>query len=231
MHNRRSRATARVTRSALALLRGSARVLVLLLGSGLLLTACGGSPKSKVPVPQQIITGAIPAFTGSLLELTPGVTYIPSMNTGMSAGDDVANNHLKGFIRIDLSGVPAGATVQNAVLTITQIAPIGTPYANLLTNLTVDHVDAGAAVDAADFIGNTLSLNFGTISSDPVLETKTINVGPQIALDLAAGRTTSDFRFTFPSPTDNAGDVDTAHFVAAGFAGEPTVVLDLLVLP
>lgn len=223
MHTRQSHAIAHRLRRSLALLT--------LIGSTALLVGCGGSPKNDTPVPQQIITGAIPAFTGSLLELTPGVSYTPSMNSGMSAGDDAANNHIKGFIRIDLAAVPAGATVQNAVLTITQLAPTGTPYANLLTNLTVDHVNAGAAIDGADFVGNTLALNFGTISSDPVLETKSINVGPQIALDLAAGRTTSDFRFTFPTPTDNVGDVDTVHFVAAGFAGEPTVVLDLLVAP
>lgn len=208
------------------------RAPLFLLACALLVTAsCGGSPKNTTPIPQQIIVGGVSGFTGFLTETTPGVTYTPTMDTGMRAGDDVANNHVKGFVRIDLSGVPAGAIVQDAVLSITQVAPIGTPYANLLTNLQIDHVNAGAAVDGADFTGNTLSLNFGTFSSDAVLEVKSVNVATQIALDLAQGRTTSDFRFTFPTATDFAGDVDNAIFVAVGFAGEPSVVLDLRVPP
>lgn len=206
----------------------------LLLGAALLclpLAACGGSSKDKTPIPQTIFVGGDADFTGHLVEVTAGMTYVATTNTNMEAGDTSGNNHKKGYIRFDLSTVPAGATVQSATMSITQVAPTGTPYAQLLTNLQVDHIDMGAALEDSDFTGNSLALNIGTISMDGTAEVKTLSVGQQIALDLAQGRTTSDFRFSFPIPTDNGSDDDFASFVGSNFAGAPILELNLLVPP
>ena len=101
--------------------------------------ACGGDGgKDRTPIPMNIVVGPDGDFTGHVLELTIGVTYIATTNVQMAAGDDAANNLQKGFIRFDLSGVPAGATVQDATMSITQVAPTGSPYADLLTNLQVE---------------------------------------------------------------------------------------------
>ncbi|MDJ0973014.1 MAG: hypothetical protein QNJ98_00965 [Planctomycetota bacterium] len=195
------------------------------------LTACGGSSKDTTPIPQSITVGPDGDFTGHIVEVTPGMTYAVTTNAQIQAGDDTANNWRRGFVRFDLSTIPAGAQVQSATIRITQVAPTGTPYADLLTNLQVDHIDAGAMLDDADFSANSLALNIGTISMDATTGERTLGVGVQVALDLAQARTTSDFRFTFPIQTDNNGDDDFAAFIAANLIGGPVLELDLLVPP
>ena len=195
-------------------------------------TACGGGDgKDTTPIPQSLTLGADGDFTGHIVEVTPLVTYAITTNVPMQAGDDTANNLKKGFVRFDLSVLPAGASVVDATLPLTQAAPTATHYADLGGMLRVDHVEVGAALDQSDFSATSLFLNYGTISMDTTLEVKTLGVSTLVARDLADGRTTTDFRFSFASPTDNNGDDDWAEFIAANFVGAPTLQLNLLVPP
>jgi hypothetical protein len=91
-----------------------------------------------------------------------------------------------------------------------QAAVTGLPYA--LGNVLVDHVDIGAALDATDYAAVALLANVGTLSTDAVLTVKFLDVKAEVLADIAAARTTSDFRLRFPATTDGDGLIDSVHF-------------------
>ena len=99
------------------------------------------------------------------------------------------------LLSFDLSGIPAGATILSAELTVEQVYTEGDPYAS--GPLLLDHVDLAGSLDAADFDSASLTPGVGVLSLDLNLAPKTTSVTAAIQADVAAGRTTSSLRGYF----------------------------------
>lgn len=114
----------------------------------------------------------------------------------------------------------SGGSVTSAVLSLGQVAVAGSPYTVLGTVL-VDHVDYGdGPPDSTDFLGSTLTSNVGTLSSDPTLAVKSLDVSSFVQADRTAGRTRSQFRVRFSPVEDNGGAIDdNARFEDANNGG------------
>ena len=131
--------------------------------------------------------------------------------SAMAVGDNGADNGRRGFVRFTLAGIPSGATIVEAVLHLAQADVTGAPYATL-GSVRVDHMDLGAGLDAGDYAAAPLVSDVGTLSGNAALETKSLDVSSSVAADVAAGRSTSDYRLRFLVTTDFDGIIDTAHF-------------------
>ena len=119
------------------------------------------------------------------------------------------------FFSFSLAGIPAGAVVTSATLQLHQQFSVGDPFANHGV-VVVDHVDYGAALDAADYGGNTLTANVGTIAPDTVNGVRTLDVTSRVQADLAAARTRSQYRVLWSVlDTDNDGVNDYVQFTDA----------------
>ena len=139
-----------------------------------------------------------------------GTVLSNSTANGIAVGDNDADQGRRGFVRFNIAGLPLGAEIESAELRMAQASITGLPYA--LGNVLVDHVDIGAGLDATDYAAVALLANVGTLSSDVVLTVKFLDVKAEILADIAAARTTSDFRLRFPITTDGDGLIDSAHF-------------------
>jgi hypothetical protein len=173
----------------------------------LLFAGCGGmgGPEDGPPA-----ASAFVALTSSA-DVDGYVTSAGDVSTGsvigIPLGDNSFNDVARGFLRFHLAGIPAGSTVLSAVLRVHQGDVTGLPYATL-GSLRVDHLDLGAGLDAGDDAAAALTSNIGAISVDSGIELKSIDVTAQVAADLAAGRTTSDYRLRFLFGTDFDGASD-----------------------
>jgi hypothetical protein len=135
------------------------------------------------------------AVTQSTVEGTPGTGDV-------GAGGSARRQ----FFSFDLSALPAGARVDSALLTLYQARVDGTPYATHGT-VVVDHV-AYDTLDAADFSLPSLGDALGTLSADPALALRMLDVTAAVAADLAAGRTRTQLRLRW-SALDLDGDATT----------------------
>jgi hypothetical protein len=187
----------------------------------LLLTSCGGGGPGNPRVPVTVVIASTPARDGYIrsdgavnpgpgLFVGDGETLLPGLSIRAVVGFDLLG-----------AGIPPGATIQSARLSVQQVVVEGTPYGDL-GNVLVDHVAMGAAIDAGDSSGNTLLAAIGVLSTDALLVVKSLEVGAQVQADLQAGRAISDFRLRFASDTDADGFndhvafVDTENFLSLG---------------
>lgn len=130
---------------------------------------------------------------------------------GIAVGDNAADEGRRGFVRFNIAGLPAGVEIVSAELRLAQAAVLGAPYATLGT-VRVDHVDLGVGLDAGDYAAAPLLSNFAVLSSDAVLTVKVVDVKARVLADIAAARTTSDYRLRFPTASDLDGVIDSALF-------------------
>ncbi len=191
-----------------------------------LLVACGGDKKDKTPIQGSMLLGSEP------LDGSVNGNGVIDINDDAVAGDNVGNAEVRGFISFDISVIPAGAQIVEAILTVTQNAVAGDPY-GLWGPCEIDHVTLGGALDAGDFTGGSLNLNIGPISTDASLSAKTLNVTAQVALDITQGRSFTDFRLHFNGmPGSNADGVeDSARFGTSLGPNVPTLEVTYLTFP
>ena len=175
------------------------------------LSACGGGKSiadALVPPTVAVMPNALShTATGSRLGANP-----PSMGTTGADGSavfvgDFATVTLRGFMRFDLSAIPAGAEILDADLRIFQGAVNDTPYIDL-GELRVDHMNFGAVLNDADYDAAALAFNYGTLSINPALEVKTLDITDAVRADIVAGRSRTDVRLRFELDTDGAADAD-----------------------
>jgi hypothetical protein len=171
-----------------------------------LLAGCGAAEFGS-PGPEFVVLPSVPGVDG----YTTSAAFVSTAGANaIAVGDNAGDDGRRGFVRFDLSAIPAGATVLSAVLHLYQGDIDGVPYG--LGSVRVDHIDVGAALDAGDHFAAAIALDIGVLSTDNVLEWKTLDVTAAVAADVAGVSPTSDFRLRFPVGTDGDGVLDTAMF-------------------
>lgn len=118
------------------------------------------------------------------------------------------------FLSFDLAPLPAGTTVQSAVLSVYQARVDGTPYASHGV-VVVDHLVYGT-LDSADYDRPAMTSALGTLSSSPSLALRVLDLTSAVQADLAAGRTRTQVRLRW-NALDRNGDAtdDQACFADA----------------
>jgi|LGOV01.1.fsa_nt_gb hypothetical protein len=129
-------------------------------------------------------------------------------------GDTSANVSVRGFLSFDISSIPPFANIVSATLRAYQEAVTRTPYADL-GNVIVDHLDYGTTLDGTDYDLAALQSNVGTLSDNPTIEYKTLDVTTRVEADINDGRARSQYRLLYPTPTDGDSLRDAAFFTSA----------------
>jgi hypothetical protein len=111
------------------------------------------------------------------------------------------------FYSFDLSSLPPTAQVTSAVVRLFQATVIGSPYGSL-GNVVVDHLDYGTSLDGSDYNLAALLADVGTLSTDAVIQYKTLDVTARVQADRSAGRPRSQFRLRFSIRDSNNNGVD-----------------------
>lgn len=178
----------------------------------LTLAGCGGSGGggSGPSGPLTVVISSTNARDGNIR--SNGAVLIVAMFVGdidaITSG--VSQRAVVGFDLVG-AGIPPGATIQTATLSLQQGGSGGTPYTDL-GNVLIDHVALGAAIDAADYSGNTLLSAFGVFSTDNAFDVRSLEVGARVQADVTAGRSFSDFRLRFATDTNLDGGSDYTQF-------------------
>ena len=160
------------------------------------------------------------AATTVTLNSTPGVDgFVTSSGSVLTitqtiVGDTYVNTGCRGFVSFNIMSIPPGSTIISAALRMYQEGVNGTPYTNL-GSISVDHVDYGPNLDAADYDQAALQENIGILSNNATLEFKTLDVTARLQDDMDHGRTRSQYRLLFPTETDNDGVEDATFFTSA----------------
>lgn len=123
-------------------------------------------------------------------------------------GTDLA---VRGFLSFSRAAIPPGATLVSATLRLHQSFVFSTPYATL-GSVFVDHVDLGAGLDFTDATSPALSDSFGILSSDTSIAYHTLDVTAQVAADISAGRSYTEFRLHMLVGADADGTEDITHW-------------------
>jgi hypothetical protein len=150
---------------------------------------------SSAPVDGTVYSTAPPEATG----------------TALRVGDDAANDPAKGLLRFPLGAIPPGAQVRAARLRVHQSAVVGAPFASLGA-VKVEWVDAGPGLDAADHVSAPLSPFVATISQDPAIGPREVDVTIPVIQAHLALRTDIDLRLFFDVPTNGDGLTDRVEF-------------------
>ncbi len=167
---------------------------------------CGSAtnPRQEVPILLAIESdGARDGFVRSdgflrVVGSGPGVGDLDDARLGLG---------LRMFYSFPLREIPAGAQITSVALRVYQEDRSGRPYANL-GDLLVDHIDPGDALDPADYEGNTLDADVGSLSQAFVRGYTILDVQSCVRRDMAEGRTRSWFRLRFPRDSNLDGEND-----------------------
>ena len=120
---------------------------------------------------------------------------------------------IRGFLSFDLSGIPAGASVQSIELRFYQVQVNGNPYGKL-GNPLLKHIDYGTSLNQSAYDAPAMhSATLSPHTSPATWYTITSNtIGNWIEQDLAAGRSRLQMRLQFSTETDGDGSQDTVSF-------------------
>jgi hypothetical protein len=124
---------------------------------------------------------------------------------------DGNENWNRGYLSFNISTV--SDTIQTVVMCIYQFESIGNStsgiFPTLGSNCLIDHIAYGDTLDTLDWaagdIGDsqTITSEFGNISSSPDTGWKTLDITSCLQADLAAGRSRTQFRIRFSFDTDH----------------------------
>lgn len=130
----------------------------------------------------------------------------------------IAENQSRGLLGFDISSIQ-GKTVLSATLRVYLAYNFGGSY-----NVIVDHINFGNSMTEDDYSLNTLSANIGTISNNDTLEWKELDVTSYVQSDLAAPRTSSQYRFILDTVDANTKAFEDAEN-AQGTGNRPELVV------
>jgi len=182
----------------------------------------GGGPGTGPEMTVNLLsTGALDGWVRS--DGNSGATGGPAITGDLDAGAPALG--YRQLYSFDLTPVPAGSVVTSATLQLYQAAVGGTPYVDL-GNVIVDHVDYGAALNAAAYSVTALASNVGVLSSDVTIGSKTLVVTARVQADVAAARTRAQFRVRFSNfDSNNDAGSDYAQFTDAEFFSNVPVLV------
>lgn len=190
----------------------SFRLLLAAFAAVLALPGCGGGGGSSGRS-VTVTLEATAALTGTVWatgRIDAGVAFVVG-DRGTPGEPPVG---LRSFLSFDLegAGIPAAATVESAVLTVSLTFESGTP--TVLGALLVDQVVYGSVLDSGAY-SRTFPQNqgMGPLDLSTTLGTKLVNVTLAVQECLLAARAQAQFRLRFQIETDG----DTEHDQLAGF--------------
>ena len=193
--------------------------LVAALGAvAIVIAGCPGTERMTSP-PNQIITDTIlsaSAQTGTIWSGAEGsglpATAYPGTNVLVGNEDGSINGTaVRGFIGFDISGLPKTITIRQATLTATQCAFGGFPFDNL-GNVIVQHMSYSVPLDTTAFFATPIDASLDTLSDTTTLGPRTVTVTSSVSSDVAAGRSSSQYRLSMSGADLNADGV--SDFVA-----------------
>jgi hypothetical protein len=193
--------------------------------TGSLAAACSSSSYGSGPSSNndRSDTVMVAAEQTGFVESGAGVQAIASPGSDVRVGDDAARDPLiavRGFVGFDLSKLPGGIQVQSATLVATQCAVSGSPFT--LGNVVVDHVTYAVPFDTTVFAASAIASQVGTLSTDESIGARSVSVTSSVASDIAAQRTSSQFRLRM-STSDDAGNGPSNQVI---FASDSAHTLD-----
>ena len=183
-----------------------------LVAAGLLAAACDDNNQPPDgPTPRTFTITATAALDGSVSNTGTVLTAGGGPFTG-DLDAFLAGLAFRQFYSFDLSNLPANADIDTATLKLYQASVTGTPYISL-GNVIVDHVNYGANLSANAYDQIAITSNIGILSTDGVVQYKTLAVTTAVKTDLSVGRTRSQFRLrTSIQDADTDGTSDNASF-------------------
>jgi hypothetical protein len=152
-----------------------------------------------------------------------GATY--TRYAGPCAGDTPANGTRRGFLSFDISGIPAGSTITEAMLDLSAWTKDGDPTFATLGFFEVYHYQYGtyADLDATDYEAAAKLVKGGRFSAYPFSpwkwDVKESYDGTPVLQNLVnGGNPRFQLRFQFSIPTDNDNNIDFLCFTGATLA-------------
>lgn len=199
----------------------------LALSAALCAGSCGGGGSPKTPVTVTLV--ATPQLTGPVD--SSGVVQNAVGSSDLRVGDsDGASGEpkVRGFVSFDLSGIPLGARILDATLTLTQESTFSMPYPNL-GSVVVDQVVYGGTLDAGAY-SRSFPVNqaFATLSTSAALGPRTVSATIPVQGDIDSLRTRAQFRVRFTIETDGGLTTDEAVFTGPHVppgANDPSLVV------
>jgi len=167
---------------------------------------------------QTAILTTISAEDGAIYK--EGATY--SKYAGTCAGDFSADGSRRGFLSFDISSIPAGATIKEAILDLSTYNKTGDPTYATLGFFEVYHYQYGTYADlgAADYEASAKLVKGGRFSSYPLSPWK-FNIKESYDSEAVlqnlvdGGSPRCQLRLQFSKPTDNDHVTDFLCFNSA----------------
>jgi hypothetical protein len=126
---------------------------------------------------------------------------------------DVNRSIVRGLLEFPIDTIPAGSTLTDAKLLLTQCKVAGKPFTKL-GNVVVEHITYGDPFDTSAFDSPRIGAAVGMLSDNPSLGKRTLVITPVVQADLAAGRKLSQYRLRmslFDGNADSVSDYVAFH--------------------
>ncbi len=126
---------------------------------------------------------------------------------------DVNKSIVRGLLEFPIDTIPAGSTLTDAKLLLTQCKVVGKPFSKL-GNVVVEHITYVDPFDSSAFDSPRIGAAVGTLSDNPGLGKRTLVVTPVVQADLTAGRKLSQYRLRmslFDGDADSVSDYVAFH--------------------
>ena len=187
------------------------RAIVSLVLLALLVCACGSGGGGNAPT-LFLSAPNVPPMSGLIFGPPGGATVLPSTTSLVWAGDVGNDTQEFGFYRFNVAAIPQGSQIVEATFRVGQRTVVNSPFASLGGQVLVDHVELGAALDPADYVPTVYAMNVAVLSTSPAAGQRSASIRSAVQADVSAGRTHTDIRLRFPTPTNGNGLVDDVEF-------------------
>lgn len=136
----------------------------------------------------------------------------------------------RGFVSFPIDSLPRGSFIKNATLRLYQVETDGNPYQKG-GDIVIDHLSYGTTLDEIDYAAPSFLYSFATLSDNPNIQYKEVDVTAQLRDDHRNAKSTTQFRLHFEVEIANDDDsFDFAYFESAenhyGTGNTPELVVE-----